>query len=164
MVLLDVDFNEGDFLTAGVITSTSSVNGITTTVNSNTLTKLAYETSDLTAGTISNNTSETTLAALTIPADTFLTGALYMATIEGEAASSPNTCTFKIKSGVSSSEVLRHTRTIYNVAGERSSASLLWYDDAPTFTGNVSVIITGQNSDQNVNSKSTVHTFVILGY
>ena len=39
MVILDTDFSDGDFLTAGIVTSTSGVNGMTFQINTNNVAK-----------------------------------------------------------------------------------------------------------------------------
>ncbi len=165
MVTLDTNFSDGDFLTAGAITSTSSVNGITTTINSNTITKLKYGGSDLTLGSIASSTTETTIASVTIPANTIATGALYSATISVQAqGSSANDSIFKLKSGVASSEVERYAVTVNCTPDEIKHATIVWYDEAPTWSGDVSVIITGKNNNNHANSKSTVFTLVVIGF
>ncbi len=163
MVLLDVDFSEGDFLTAGVISSTSSVNGITTTVNSNTLTKLIYVGSD-TEGSIADSTAETTIATIVIPANTVTTGIIISAAISGQSANAEDSSIFKIKSGATASEVLRQTITINPVETDSFSGSMLFYDDASTFSAEVTVLITGQNAAESATGISRCDQLVVTGY
>ena len=162
---LDTDFSEGDIFTAGVITSTSSLNGITTTINSNTITKLIYVNSLLTTSSVVNSTLEMVLADFTIPAGTIDTGAIIQVEIFGRAqAGNSNNSVFKIKTGVDASEVLRYTKTIGNPTSGTDHASIIYYDENPTWSNDVSILITGQNSDANVSSQTEVFHVIITGY
>ncbi len=167
MVLLDDDFSDGDFLTAGVVSSTSSMNGITTTINSNTLTKLKHAGSD-TEGSIASSTSEETLATVTIPANTFTTLALCFASIHFAVNSATATDgTFKLKTGVSSSETIRQT-IILGARGSATQAtiggSMLWADTVIDFGVENVVIVTGQNANNRADIISTCYQLVVIGY
>ncbi len=168
MVLLDVDFNEGDILTAGVVTSTSSVNGITTTINSNTIAVLKPLTRYIGASTISsvaNSTAELVIGTVTIPGNTVNTGIIISAAITAKGASAGNTSTFKIKSGATSSEALKQTivlmapNTNYLYGG-----SMLFYDDASNFSNEVTVLVTGTNASASASDICRCDQLVVTGY
>ncbi len=165
MVILDVDFSEGDYLTAGVVTSTSSVNGITTTINSNTLTKLMLSGSD-TEGSVASSSDETTIATYTIPAGTFKTGCLAMANVHFYGGNSaPSTSTFRLKIGPSGTEVEKQEIILANSStSERIGASLLFFDSAETYTNELVVIVTAQNSGTGALDTGTCYQLVVMGY
>ncbi len=163
MVLLDVDFNEGDILTAGVITSTSSVNGITTTINSNTLTKLKYVGSD-TVDTINNSVAETTLATVLIPANTVVRGIIVSSSVQVSAGAAVNSGTFRVKIGPTGSEATKQTVILVAApAGSRDGGSCLFYDNTQTWNADVTVLITGQNSVDGSTDVSTCYQLVVTG-
>jgi len=165
MITLDADFNDGDFLTAGTITSTSGVNGITTAVNSNTLTKLLYVGSDLTSAQIASSTAETTLGSVTVPAGMVLSGVFVVTTFKARAqAAAVNNCTYTLKTGVASSEVERESHLINLVAEGETGNAISWWDDIADYTGDVSILITGTNSDNHANSYITCHSVIVYGY
>ncbi len=162
MVLLDVDFSEGDFLTAGAITSTSSVNGITTTVNSNTLTKLKYVSSD-TSGSIDNDNTETTLATVLVPANAVSTGIIVYAMIGVQGVDTYSD--FKMKIGPTSSEVQKQIIRLGPTAdGNVNGASMLFYDSTQTWSADVTILITAQNSTAGVGDISTCFQTIVTGY
>ena len=163
MVLLDVDFNEGDILTAGVITSTSSVNGITTTINSNTLTKLKYVGSD-TVDTVNNSVAETTLATVLIPANTVVRGIIATASVQVVAGSAANTGDFRLKIGPTGSEVTKQTVALQSApAGQKTGGVCLFYDNTQTWNADVTVLITGQNSVDGSTDICTCYQLVVTG-
>ncbi len=161
---LDTDFSEGDIFTAGAITSTSSLNGITTTVNSNSITKLIYVDSLLTTSSVVNSTLEMVLADFTIPGGTIDTGAIIQVELFGRASAAGNNSVFKIKTGVDTSEVIRYTKTLNLAASNRDHASILYYDENPTWANDVSVLVTGQNSETDSDGQCFVFNVVITGY
>ena len=164
MQILDADFSDGDFLTAGTVISTSGLNGITTSVNSNTLTRLMYLASDLGETTIASSTSETTLLNVSIPANTITTGAIYLVSFRAKAVGATATATFTAKSGVAASEVTRESYVINRANPEEFGCNIAWYDAAVIWSGDVSVIITGTNSTSNANVSITAHSLVVFGF
>ena len=162
MVILDVDFNEGDFLTAGVITSTSSVNGITTTVNSNTLTKMIYAGSD-SVGSIASSTGVTTIATVLIPANTIYSGIIVVAPIS--TTGTTNDAEFDLKIGATSSEASKQKFTLHRSDnGHESGGSMGFVDTTQTWSADVTVLVTGQNTQNYANDKATCHQLIVLGF
>lgn len=163
--ILDGDFAEGDFLTAGVQTSTSSVNGITATINSNTITKLMLVGSDLTEGEVNTTTNETTIGSITVAAGTVSEGVFIIASLQAVGSSGvADTSTFRLKTGLDSSEVLRESYVTNKAIDEVDTGCIAWYDTAGTYISSaVSIIITGQNSNGAADSKSICHSIVAFG-
>jgi len=160
---LKTNFAEGDVLWALGTTSTSGVNGITTQINANT-TRLKYGGSDLTEASIANSTTETTIGSVTIPAGTFATGALIFAhvgifTLLGE------TGTFRIKTGAAGSEATRATMVLTEgVTSLRLHSPFNFYDTAATYTNEVSIIVTGQNSTASVDRICYCTSLIVMGF
>lgn len=126
---------------------------------------LEYVGSDLTEGTVHTSTAETTIASVTISADTIGTGALYIASVRGNAAdAASNTPTFRLKSGVAASEAERESFTLAMTQTLGVGGCFAWYDTAPTWSGDVNVIITGQNNHSDANSQATVLSLVVFGH
>ncbi len=165
MTTLKVDFSEGDILTAGTITSTSGINGITTQINSNTVLKLKYADSDLTEGSVASSTAETTIGSVTVLADTVSTGCLIVASLRVEAGSDVNQGTFRLKTGVASSEAERTQVLLKPVAGAGAKVGgvIAWYDTVANYAADVSIIITGQNSESAASNKSICHSIIAFG-
>ncbi len=165
MVLLDVDFNEGDILTAGVVTSTSSVNGITTTINSNTLIKLKYVNSDLTGGTYENSTNETEIGTASITAGTITTGVIITATGFSKSDSGgERQNTVRLKTGTDGSETEKTSMAFDTYRGTSNSWTLQWYESSLNWAAAQSVSITGQSSISANGTGSTCDTIMIIGY
>ena len=164
MAILLTNFSEGDIFTGGTVASTSSVNGINTTINSNTITKLIHVGSDLTEGSVSSSVAETTIGSVTVPAGTVSDGCFIIASLKGSPhAGQTNTATFRLKTGVSSSEAERESFFIATGSAVQSGGAIVWYDTAATYANEVSIIITGQNNDNNADSKTTCHSIVVYG-
>lgn len=126
---------------------------------------LEYVGSDLTEASIGSSTAETTIASVTIAADTISTGALYIASLVGKAqAGAANQPSWDIKSGVAASEASRETFTLNLEANNWVGACIAWYDTVPNWTADVSVIITGTNSDNHANSQTNVLSLVVFGH
>ena len=164
MQILDTDFSDGDFLTAGTVISTSGLNGITTSVNSNTLTRLMYLASDLGETTIASSTAETTLLSVTIPANTITTGAIYLVSLRAKAVGGDAIATFTAKSGVPASEATRESYSINRNQPAEFGNNIAWYDSVPDWTADVSVLITGTNSASGANISITAHSLVVFGF
>ena len=164
MVTLKTDFIDGNFLTAGVVTSTSSVNGITATINSNTLTKLAHIGSD-TEGSIADSTSETTIATVLVPANTVATQIKVEAPIQLAASNENLIGTFKVKIGPTGSEVLKQTIVLNGfTAGTKVGTAHLFIDDSQTWTADVTVLVTAQCSIAGANNIATCYHLVVEGF
>ncbi len=163
MVLLDVDFSDGDFLTTGVITSTSSMNGITTTINSNTLTKLKYVGSDA-EGSISSSTAETTLATVLIPANTIETRIIVSSSIHCTTDGANNKGDFKLKIGPTGSEAQKQLVILRPLSGIQIGGMLLFEDDSQTWSADVTVLVTGTNEVNSAGNTSTCYQLIVTGY
>lgn len=128
-------------------------------------TNLEYVDSDLTQGSIASSVTETTIANVVIPAATVTTGVLIIASLFGRAqASASNGSTFKLKTGVAASEAERESFVISKIADEQHGGCIAWYDSVANYAAEVSVIITGQNSDNHSNSITRCHSMVVFGH
>ena len=163
MVTLDTDFSDGDFLTAGVITSTSSMNGITTTINSNTLIKLEYVGSD-TENSIASSTSETTLATVLISENTVTTGIIVTASIAVNGVA--NEGNFKLKIGATGSEAQKQNiRLAHSEANSLvTGGSMLFYDSTQNWANDVTVLVTAANTVDGATNRSTCYQLVVTGF
>ncbi len=161
--LLNNGFSEGDVFTAGIISSTSSVNGITTTVNSNTLTKLAHAGTDLTSQTIASSTNETTIGTVTVTGGTISTGVFIMASLIAESGAAGNQSTFRLKTGVASSEATRVTKILNGALNAKVGDCIAWYDAAADYSSDVNIIVTGENNVNGATSKSTCTSIIVFG-
>lgn len=125
---------------------------------------LKYVTSDMTSASHTGDTTETTLATLTVPANTVQTAIIILGSFSGNCAEAGSgTNTYRIKIGASGSETTKQTVVVdadANFSGE--GGSLVWYETGQTWTAAVSVLITGECG----HSTGTVEldSVVILGY
>ena len=159
---LQTNFSDGDVLYAGTTASISSINGITYRVNE----KIVFGVSD-TEGSIGSSATETTLANVTIPANTFTTGAIVMASIHASQAAQADYSDFKLKIGASGSETLKQTIRLNESSfdgSQKSGGSMLFYDAVEDYTSALSVIITGQNNDTAAGTVATCYQLVVVGY
>lgn len=167
MATLKENFSDGDVLSAGITSDTDALNGITNQINDNTNTnipaRLKYVGSD-TAGTVVNSIDETTIATVTIPANTVSTGIIAHASVGTRGTAGEGT--FKLKIGATGSESLRVTGVIpvSGSTGNYDCRPLLYYENDQTWSADVTVLVTGQNGAKAATTSCDCFQLIITGY
>ena len=166
--ILQTDFSEGDILTAGIIGSISSVNGITQQINTNTLsnipTKLKFVGADLVEGVIDNSTNETEIANVVIAAETVSSGVVIMASGKiAAAAGNSNDGLLILKTGPDGSESEVDRVNVGCAASTSSGVPMSWYESSLDWSAEQSISITGTNSIQGTGHKCIIGSMIVLG-
>ena len=124
---------------------------------------------DLTGGSIASSTTETQLAQVIIPADTVIE--YITIRIEGEvwADSTNNGGTLKVYLGTSAtfgSNTVKRTKLVTAIASSGAGRNNFFFElrnTDQTFTGQVYVQVTGQNTVSHSNARTIVDTMSIYG-
>ena len=162
MTKLKITHADGDILSAGVITTSSGLNAIA--YETNTKTKFVGSTTEFDQA---SSTGETTLGAVTIPANTVSSRVVCYASVGASSNQASQYSEFKLKTGTISSETTRQTIRVPVVdalnADEWEGGAMLYVDEASDFTSQISVIVTGQNKTSGATERAMCWQLVVLG-
>lgn len=127
---------------------------------------LGYIGGDLTVGSITGTTTETTIGSVTIPANT-VTGGIVVIVMGRGNLDQTNGLTLRIKIGAAASEATKETLIMNKpeTTGEKKESIFLHcYETAQTWTNEISVIVTGENSSVSGTLVSYCESIIVLGY
>lgn len=114
-------------------------------------------------GSHTGSTAETTLATITLPANTVANGIVVLAECRHDGSNGKWT-KFRVKTGPSGSEVERHlVQQTDPGVGMIMAMPLLYADEAATYTAEVVVLITVQMNDTSAVT-GTLENVVVVGY
>lgn len=123
---------------------------------------------DLVGGEVADTLNETTIATVSIPANTFKSYMIVFADVDMRTTNAAD-CIARIKVGAAGAETTRdtvqmnlaHTNTITN--GNKEKRTIFYCSNSETWTSARSVIITGQNSVASVGDATLCKKLVVVG-
>ena len=146
------------------------VNASITPAKLTNFTQLKYVGEDASVASIGNSTTETTIGSVTIAASTVSSRILIFVNGRFDCITAGDYTTFRIKVGAAASEVTKFTYIIkppipdahYALIGI-ISVPMIWHDSSETWTNELSVIVTAQNSDARLTTVSYCDNIIIIG-
>ncbi len=138
--------------------------GLSITGNTLNMSGLRYIVSDLTLGSHTGDTNETTIGSCTIPANSVSTGVVIFASLSGTGVKDSPGASFRLKVGPAASETTRQTVTYpsQDINSRIVGLTLLYYVTGETWTNDVSVLVTVQNGVDG--AVGACDSIIVIGY